>query len=110
VAITKSLELKLRYGASLKDRLEFRRRIDPDTGCWLYIGHLNKKGYGKIKVNGKPEQVHRVALEVYKGITPFLALHIPGCPNKHCFNPEHLYDGDYTDNIRDRYGYSRRTK
>lgn len=52
-------------------------------------------GYGKT---GR-EMAHRVAYRIWKGRPKNLVLH--KCDVKPCVNPEHLYDGTYTDNRRD---------
>lgn len=80
--------------------------IDPITGCKLFTGSISDTGYGSLAINGKPHNIHRVAAFVYLGLdledkTQF-ALHKENCPNKHCFNHEHLYIGTATDNQQDR--------
>ena len=34
--------------------------------------------------------------------SPLHALHKKSCPNRHCWNPEHLYAGTYEDNVNDK--------
>lgn len=79
-----------------------KRAIDSTTGCWLFTGGQDKDGYGKIKFNGKTYSAHRLAWRNWVGEPINQILHKPICPNKHCFNPEHLYDGTHSDNMRDR--------
>ena len=62
----------------------------------------SKRGYGKLTYNYKTIDVHRAAASVWLELdltSPKLVLH--KCSNKNCFNPEHLYLGSQSDNIRD---------
>lgn len=82
-----------------KNRLLENRIIDPVTNCWLWTG-AKSLGYGQLLVEGKIQRVHRLSYEIFVGPLTQLALH--RCSNKHCFNPDHLYDGSYSDNLGDR--------
>lgn len=80
-----------------------RRRVDPETGCWIYTGTTDQDGYGKVQHDGQRQLVHRAALELW-GNHVFM----PGefachhCDNPPCFNPDHLYVGTHADNVQDR--------
>lgn len=82
--------------------LTIKRYVSLTSGCWLYTGALDKDGYGKIKYKGKTYRVHRLAWTAWIGPIKEQILHKPICLNKHCFNPEHLYDGTHNDNMKDR--------
>jgi len=43
------------------------RRVDKNPDHWLWIGALDRKGYGKIGLDGKTLSVHRVAWELAAG-------------------------------------------
>lgn len=86
---------------SIKERLFLFRRIDEITGCWLWIGSLEWNGYGILSIKNKSYRVHKISYEEFVGPVINLVLHKIICPNKHCFNPEHLYDGDIVDNAQD---------
>src|SRR5437667_5281345 len=89
----------------LLSRIKERTRIDESTGCWLYTGGLDEKGYGRIRLGNYIERIHRISAHIYLKLDLNdklqLALHKLNCPNKNCWNPEHLYIGDYVDNMRD---------
>lgn len=100
----------------LLKRLEKHTIKDQTTGCWLWIGNLSKggksEGYGRINLFGIIFYVHRVSAYIYfdmplhKIIDKFTknsqALHKTICPNKNCWNPEHIYVGTHKDNMLDR--------
>lgn len=88
-------------GWAMRDRLERNRKIDPITGCWLWTATLKPNGYGQIMVDRECKYVHRESYKEYIGKPKNLVLHIRTYPNKHCFNPEHLYDGSKSDNAID---------
>lgn len=79
----------------LKERLLNRIAIS-DTGCWLWVGYLDKYGYGSLGVPrciaGKVKNVraHRLSYELFKG--PLLQGkyidHL--CKQRACINPDHL--------------------
>lgn len=77
-------------------------RIVTANGCWEYGGARNNKGYGRCMYGQKEVSVHRLSaainlhLDLESGIQ---ALH--RCDNPPCFNPEHLFTGTQSDNVRD---------
>jgi hypothetical protein len=71
------------------------------TDCILWPGAVDKDGYGRVKLGGRMQRAHRVALAKKLGreLTPReLALHT--CHHRHCVNPEHLEAGSITENNR----------
>jgi HNH endonuclease len=64
------------------------------SGCWLWGGHVSRKGYGQFKVAGRHVPAHRWAYELFYGAVP-RGLQIDhvrarGCHHRHCVNPAHL--------------------
>jgi hypothetical protein len=72
-------------------RFASKVEIDPEGGCWLWIGKLNRNGYGRFM---HPDQrnivAHRYAYETAVGpIRDGLQLdHL--CRVRRCVNPAHL--------------------
>jgi len=73
---------------TLRERLFSQLIIDP-SGCLLWTGGT-RRGYGRIKINGRSYQVHRIVYEMFAGPVPEgLDLdHL--CRVRHCAAPSHL--------------------
>lgn len=85
------------------DRLTARLFQDPNSGCWLYEGRVNKYGYGKI--GGRKRityATHRVSYQHYVGTIPEGMLVCHKCDTPSCCNPNHLFLGSNADNVADR--------
>lgn len=75
--------------------------LKADTGCWLWTGKRDPKGYGMVTIDGKMRLAHRQAYTDMKGTIPDgkLVRHVCGC--KSCCNPDHLEVGTREDNYDD---------
>jgi hypothetical protein len=89
---------------TVRERLLSRLYIEPGTGCLLWAGCLNSRGYGVISVAGKRELVHRVAWQIENGPIPdgltIDHVHDRGCRHKHCGNVAHLEPVTSAENTR----------
>lgn len=67
-------------------------RLDKKTGCWVWTGHTDDKGYGQVKFNGRAHWVHRLIFQVFKGRLKnrIEAGHRLECSNTTCCNPDHI--------------------
>ncbi|MEM1354328.1 MAG: HNH endonuclease signature motif containing protein [Planctomycetota bacterium] len=76
--------------------------VDPDSGCWIWQGCKDQKGYGQIKVDGKACWVHRIAYAAFKGPIPrgMQIDHKCGCTS--CINPDCLEVVTNQENTRRR--------
>lgn len=86
----------------LEQWLLARREIDPQTECWRFTGAITGDGYGSLKIGDRSRYVHRVAAVLYLDLdasTTLFVLH--RCDQRECFNPDHLFLGTHTDNMRD---------
>jgi hypothetical protein len=79
----------------------YSRRIEDSGGCWNWSGSTDSHGYGQIKWRGKSWLVHRLSYWYYERKPPKGLLVLHRCDNRRCINPDHLYLGTQTDNMRD---------
>ena len=72
---------------------------EPNSGCWLWIGCRNSKGYGMISVGGTMLVAARVVYEHTRGpIPPGLELdHL--CRTPPCVNPDHVEPVTHRENM-----------
>jgi hypothetical protein len=73
---------------------------EPNSGCWLWTGFVDAKGYGYFSLNGKTNRSHRVSYELYvKRIPKGLQIdHL--CRVPCCVNPAHLEPVTPKENVR----------
>lgn len=93
---------------TLPERMEKYIERIPESGCWIWIGSTQNKGYGAIRINHKTYQAHRVMWEIRNGKIPedMCALHRCDIPS--CVNPYHLFLGTQRDNVHDTINKKRR--
>jgi hypothetical protein len=65
-------------------------RLDPVTGCHVWIGYRNKSNYGLARFQGRRQLVHRIVWEYKYGPVPEALQLDHICRNTSCCNPEHL--------------------
>ncbi len=72
------------------DRFDCKISTEPNSGCWLWMGTITEKGYGRFWDGSAMVQAHRFSYERYKGIiADGLELdHL--CRVRSCVNPDHL--------------------
>jgi hypothetical protein len=89
----------------ISDRLaafvQARHTPEPNCGCWLWTGHVNRAGYGVIDRGGRKLGAHRVSYEMNKGQIPHGLVVRHTCDVPSCVNPDHLLIGTQADNIQD---------
>lgn len=88
---------------TLEEKLNKYKKIN-EKGCWIWIGSSMYDGRGQIRIENKLYLVPRLILHLYKKFNLEDKLHVlHKCNIPACFNPDHLYVGDDSDNIQDRY-------
>lgn len=68
------------------ERFASHYAVDRVTGCWVWTGTVNNRGYGRFDRG----YAHRASWEIHRGpIPPGLVIdHL--CENRMCVNPAHL--------------------
>lgn len=89
-----------RMRGSAKDRLKNMTDIDEQTGCIVWRGAVDKRGYGRLADDtGWADMAHRLAYKLYVGEIPEgLVIHHK-CFNTRCVNTEHLEPATHYENI-----------
>lgn len=89
---------------SLLERFEAKICREPNSGCWLWAGGINERGYGIIGLGTRQDGVakaHRVAWQLFCGEIPDGLNVLHKCDTPACCRPDHLYLGTLRDNSRD---------
>ena len=83
---------------------------DEDTleSCWVWYGAKCSHGYGNFWDGVKYTSAHRFSWTIHNGCIPEGKSVLHACDNSLCVNPDHLFIGTQTDNIRDMIRKGRR--
>lgn len=74
---------------------------EPNSGCWLWSGAQDNRGYGRVTIKTKHHRTHRLAYEIVNGQIPN-GMHVcHKCDVTSCSNPQHLFIGTPSENAID---------
>src|SRR5882672_10518509 len=79
----------------------------PISGCWIWTGALNSRGYGRFRNEGRMVLAHRESFKAFKGSTRGLHV-LHRCDVPSCVNPDHLWLGTQSENMLDAYKKDRK--
>ena len=74
---------------------------EPNSGCWIFLGYLDRVGYGKITRNKIGHFAHRLSWQGANGPIPAGMKVLHKCDVRCCINPDHLFLGTQLDNVAD---------
>lgn len=80
----------------------------PANGCLEWSGVTNRRGYGRLQVQGRMVLTHRLAWELANGSIPEGMNVLHRCDNPPCCDPEHLFLGTQKDNVADMIAKGRK--
>lgn len=96
--------MSIGYSKAIESKFLSRVRRGGKNECWPWEGRLNEKGYGRLKVGHGYIYAHRFSYALAHSLDVMsMTLHVcHSCDNRVCCNPNHLWLGTNSDNVRDR--------
>jgi hypothetical protein len=76
-------------------------RLNKVTGCWLWKGSQNTKGYGWFHIGQQKLRAHRVSFAMFRRALEAGETidHVwERCKERHCVNPDHLVPMSHEEN------------
>jgi len=84
---------------NLIDKIQSRYIPEPNSGCWIWLGHIKKNGYGSLTVGKNNFHAHRLSYEAHVGKIPTDKVLDHKCKLRCCCNPDHLEPVTQRDNF-----------
>jgi hypothetical protein len=104
-----------RWGRDPVEHFLMKLEPEPNTGCWLWTGGVDKDGYGKFQLFILPERkqvhmrAHRFSYALEHGVLPSQML-LHSCDTPACCNPYHTREGTQAENIAEKVARGRHAR
>lgn len=79
----------------------FMVSFDWSPECWIWKREKIYSGYGRLSIGKRHFLAHRLSWMIHNGQIPSDKQVLHKCNVRACVNPDHLYLGTHTDNMRD---------
>lgn len=83
---------------------------EPNSGCWLWTGNVNKNGYGRFGFNKKVFLAHRVSYQYFCNADIDKKIVCHKCDVPSCVNPDHIFAATPDVNSKDMVAKGRQSK
>ena len=90
------------YEEVIRNKIKENTKID-ENGCWIWQKTKTVNGYAKIAWKEKCFCGHRISWKVFRGKIPSGLFVCHKCDVRECCNPDHLFLGTHTDNMKDMH-------
>ena len=82
------------------ERIMARIEREPNSGCWIWMGATNGKGYAQLGIAGKTKSAYKVLYESLVGPIPDGLEMDHLCRVRCCVNPAHMEPVTHQENCR----------
>lgn len=86
---------------SERDKARFWIKVKQTERCWEWTSCLNNNGYGSFRLK-EESLAHRISYQIFHGKIDEKIQILHKCDNPKCVNPDHLFAGTHSDNMKDK--------